>query len=50
MHSQSDNFGNFKLNSRNLAETILKAGLGSILDTVSEDLEDAAYLYLLNVS
>ena len=26
------------------------AGLGSILDTVSEDTEDTAYLYLLNVS
>ena len=26
------------------------AGFGSILDTVSEDTEDTAYLYLLNVS
>ena len=27
-----------------------QAGLGSILDTVSEDTEDTAHLYLFNVS
>ena len=28
----------------------IKPGLGSILDTVSEDTEDTAHLYLINIS